>query len=187
MSVFFTSRKTILKSWLDTFSIASCLSSPLSFFISQSQQLFDTWWIDRESSYLLNYFSIIGGQIKLLLLHLMDYSSTPPRYLYLSPTISSIPSSIAASIPLDTCIYRDLLRLYNLLMRSAAHFLRSLSKQLSHFLSQTLSSHSNLNPQGFFKLFQVFPHLVSFLSLIIHAFHVLKPRFWGFSKLMSCC
>ena len=62
----------------------------------------------------------------------------------------------------------------------------SLSIALS-FLSQTISSHSNLDPQGFFKLFQDFLHLVSILSLILHAFHVLKPRFWSFSKLMSYC
>ena len=54
MSVFFTSRKTGFKSWLDTSSIPCCLSSFFSFFLSHSQQLLDTWWIDRESSYLLD-------------------------------------------------------------------------------------------------------------------------------------
>ena len=59
-------------------------------------------------------------------------------------------------------------------------FLQSLSICPHLFISQTLSFHSNCVPQGFFKLFQVFLHLVSFYSLILHAFHVLKPRFWDF-------
>ena len=181
MSMFFTSRKTAFKSQLDTSSIPCCLSSFLSFFISQSRQLLDTQWIDRESSCLLDSFSTGGGQIELLFLQLMDCSST----------VVSIPVSIDDHF-LDTCLdsYLDTSRhlhlsrfivgQYNLLVRSATHFLRSLSRQLSFFLSQTLSSHSNVNPQGFFKLFQDFPHLISFLSLSIRAFHVLKPRFWGF-------
>ena len=41
-------------------------------------------------------------------------------------------------------------------------FLRSLSICPCLFISQTLSFHSNRVPQGFFKLFQVFLHLVSF-------------------------
>ena len=57
-------------------------------------------------------FSTAGGQIELLFLHLMDCSLTPSRYLYLLTTISQIPSSIAVLIPLNTCIYRALLRAY---------------------------------------------------------------------------
>ena len=41
-------------------------------------------------------------------------------------------------------------------------FLQSLSICPHLFISQTLSFHSNRVPQGFFKLFQVFLHLVSF-------------------------
>ena len=52
---------------LDTFSIASYLSSFLSFFLSQSRQHLDTWWIGRESSYLLNSFSTPGGSIEIFL------------------------------------------------------------------------------------------------------------------------
>ena len=142
---------------LDTSSIASYLSSSLNFFISLSQQLLDTWWIDRESFCLLDSLSIAGGQIELLFLHLMGCSSTPPRYLYLSKTISLIPSSTAVSMPLDTFICRDLLRIYlSLLVRFVPHSVLSLSQQLSLFLSQTLSSHSSLDPQLFFKLFQDF-------------------------------
>ena len=137
--------KTILKSWLDTSSIASCLSSSLSFFILLSRQLLDTWWIDRESSCLLDSFLTAGGQIELLFLHLMVCSSTPPRYLYMSTTISSIPSSIAISIPLNTCIYRALLRAYIISSCDPPIIFFDLSLDSSLiFLSQTFSSHSNL-------------------------------------------
>ena len=46
-------------------------------------------------------------------------------------------------------------------------------------------SHSKPLPLWFFKLFQDFHPLVSFLSLILHAFHVLKLRFWGFWKILG--
>ena len=64
ISVFFSSWKTILKSWLDTSSIASYLSSFLSFFLSQSCQHLDTWWIDREIFWPLNSFSTSGGSME---------------------------------------------------------------------------------------------------------------------------
>ena len=157
MSMFFTSWKTFLKSWLDASLIASYLSSSLSFFISQSQQLLDTWWIDRESSYLLDSFSTAGGLIELLFLHLMDCSLTPPRYLYLSMTISSIPSLIAVSIPLDTCIYRDLLRAYIISLCDPQLISFDLSLDSSLIFSP---KHSHLTPililkvsSSFFKIF----------------------------------
>ena len=163
MSVFFTSRKTGFKSWLDTSLIPCCLSSFFSFFSSHSQQLLDTWWIDRESSCPLDSFSIAGGQIELLFLHLMDCSSTPPRYLYLLTTISLIPASIASSISLDTCIYWDLLRTYIFILRDPiliffdlSWFVRTCSSP-KHYLS-----HSKPLPLWFFKLFQDFLLLVSF-------------------------
>ena len=60
----FSSRKIVLKSLLDASLIASYLSSFLSFFLSQSRQLLDTWWIDRESSCLFDSFSTPGGSIE---------------------------------------------------------------------------------------------------------------------------
>ena len=120
--------KIAFKSQLDTSSIPCCLLSFLNFFILQSRQLLNTQWIDRETSCLLDSFSTAGGQIELLLLHLMGCSLTPPRYLYLSKTISLIPSSTAVSMPLDTFICRDLLRIYlSLLVRSVPHSVLSLS------------------------------------------------------------
>ena len=128
MFVFFTIRKTGFKSWLDTSSIPCCLSSFLIFFLSQSRQLLDTWWIDRESSCLLNSFLTPGGSIELLFLYLLVCSSTPHWYLLLSMTIFLTPSSIDVSTPLDTFICRDLLLVYlSFLVRSDPHFSQSLS------------------------------------------------------------
>ena len=102
MSVFFTSQKTAFKSWLDTSSIPCYLSSFLSFFLSQSWQLLDTWWIDRESSCLLDSFSTAGGSIELMFLYLMVCSSTPPGYLYLSKTNFLTPLLIDVTTILNT-------------------------------------------------------------------------------------
>ena len=82
-----------------------------SFFLSQSRQIVDSWWIDRESFWTLDSFSIDGGSIELLFLSLL-YSSTPLRQLHLSTLFFSTPSSTDVSIPLDTSICRELLRIY---------------------------------------------------------------------------
>ena len=97
MFVFFTSWKTGFKSWLDTSSTPCCLSSFFSCFLSLSRQLLDTWWIDRESSCLLDSFSTPGGSMKLLFLDLMSCSSIPTWYLNYRrpfPRYLSIPTSI---------------------------------------------------------------------------------------------
>ena len=74
-------QKTGFKKWLDTSSTPYYLLSFSSFFISQSRQLLDTWWIDRESSCLLDSFSTLGGSIELLFLDLMSCSLILARYL----------------------------------------------------------------------------------------------------------
>ena len=101
----FHSRKTVFKKvarhLLDTSSTPCCLSSFFSCFLSLSRQLLDTWWIDRESSRLLDSFSTLGRSIELLFLDLMSCSSILARYLsyrrpfpqYL-PRYLSIPESI---------------------------------------------------------------------------------------------
>ena len=159
MSVFFTSQKTAFKSQLDTSSIPCYLSSFLSFFLSQSRQLLNTQWIDRESSCLLNSFSTVGGSIELLFLYLMVCSSTPPGYLYLQKTNFQTPSSTDGSTPHLSRFTKGLFILPHAIRPSFLSI--SLSIALS-FLSQTTSSHSNFDSQGFFKLFQDFLHLVSF-------------------------
>ena len=153
MFVFFTSRKTGFKSWLDTSSTPCCLSSFFSCFLSLSRQLLDTWWIDRESSCLLDSFSTPGGSIELLFLVLMSCSSIPQ----LSLTFSSIPPSIAFSIPLDICIYRALLRIYIFVLHDPI-LISSISLDLSEpvHLPNTISLTPNLflcDSSSFFKIF----------------------------------
>ena len=154
---------------LDT-SLTPCyLSSFSSLFISQSQQLLDTWWIDRESSCLLDSFSTPDGSIELLFLDLMSCCSIPQ----LSTCIFSIPTLTASSTPLDTSSVEIYWRFYiSLLVLSEPHFTRYLSITL-YFLSQTLSSHSNLDPQRFLQAFSRFSSLGKLLisySLCISCF-----------------
>ena len=116
ISVFFTSRKTVLKNWLDTSSTppqyhAICRASQ-AFFLTQSRHLLDTWWIDRENSCLLDSSSTLGGSIELLFLNLILCFSIPQ----LSTTRSSIPTSIASSIPLDTSAVEHYWRIYIFLL-----------------------------------------------------------------------
>ena len=105
---------------------------------------------------------------------------------------SSTTESIEAFL-LDTSQHLYLSRFTDLLYKgstqSISHFSRSLSRQTHLFTSQTSLTHSILLPQGFFKVFTSFSSLGKFLISHFHAFHVLKPRFWGFWKNfgMSCC
>ena len=117
---------------LNTSSTLCCQSRFFSCFLSLSLQLLDTWWIDRESSCLLDSFLTPGGSIKLLLLDLMSCSSIPQ----LSTTISSIPTSIVSSTPLDACIYQALLRVY-IYFLCDPFLISSICPHL--FISQTLS------------------------------------------------
>ena len=60
--------------------LAICRASQ-AFFLTQSRHLLDTWWIDQESSYLLDSSSTPGGSIKLLFLKLIPCCSILARYL----------------------------------------------------------------------------------------------------------
>ena len=60
--------------------LAICWASQ-AFFLTQSRHLLDTWWIDRESSCLLDSFSTPSGSIDLLFLILMCCSSIPSQHL----------------------------------------------------------------------------------------------------------
>ena len=105
MSVFFSSLKTVFKNLLDTW-----LSFELPRFFSYCN--LDTWWIDRESSRLLDSFLTARSIDRAFVLDMVGCSSTLARHLHLSTTIFSTPTSIACSIPLDTYICRDLLMAY---------------------------------------------------------------------------
>ena len=64
MFMFFSSRKTVFKKLarhlLDTW---LSVELPSFFFLLQSRHLLDTFWIDRESSYLLDSFSMTARSI----------------------------------------------------------------------------------------------------------------------------
>ena len=160
MSVFFSPRKIVLKSWLDTSSIASYLLRFLSFFLSQSRQHLDTLWIDRESFWPFDNFSTLDGSIEphfllLVFLFLDSFStdvSTPPQHL----------------------ICRDLLRvLFKLLVQSACHFSISFSIDLC-FLSQTLSSLPQIFSTRFLQASPSFSSLGKLLFSCITCIHVFE-------------
>ena len=155
----FHSRKTSFQKWLDTSSIPCYLSSFSSFFLSQSRYLLDTWWINQESSCLLDSFSTPGGSIKFLFLDLIPCCSIPQ----LSTTIFSIPTSIDSSIPLNTYICRDLLRVYIYLLRDPI-LISSISLDLFApvHLPNTLSLTPNLFLCDFSSFFKILLLLVSF-------------------------
>ena len=124
-------KKLLLKaSSTPSWYLAICRASYV-FSYSQSRQFLDTWWIDQESSYLLNNFLTASRSI--------EPSVFVSDGLFLDT--SSIPVSIEDQFLdtflnrcLDTFIYRDLLRVYlNFLVRSDHHFFRFLSRLLSLF------------------------------------------------------
>ena len=136
ISMFFSSRKTVLKSWLDTSSmppwyLAICQASQV-FLLSQSRQLLDTWWIDRAS--------VLGSDSLLL-----DTCSIPQ----LLTTFFLTPTSTASSTPLDTSSVKHYWRFYiNLLARSVSHFF-NLSRSV-HACSSP--KHSLFTPIVFLKV-----------------------------------
>ena len=139
--------------------LAICWASH-AFFLSQSRQLLDTWWIDQECSCLLDSFSTPGGSIELLFLDLIPCCSIPQ----LSTRIFSTPTSTASSKPLSTSSIEHYWRFYlNLLARFGSHFTRSLSQLLSLFSPK----HSHFTPIVFLKVFSSFPSFSTLGKLII--------------------
>ena len=128
-----------------------------AFFLTQSQHLLDTWWIDREISCLLDSFSTPGGSIELLFLNLILCCSIPSRYLSCRrPVPRHLPRQLPRYLPIpqlssiiEGSIYSSIVILLS--------FLRSLSICLRLFISQTLSfSLQNLFlkvSSSFFKFF----------------------------------
>ena len=164
---------------LDTSSTPCYLSSFSSFFISQSRQLLDTWWIDRESSCLFDSFSTLGGSIEkapaslIASRHLLDRSSFCSWIWWVVPRYQLDTSAVDNHF-LDTCLdsFLDTSRhlhlssftegLYIHSSRSDSHFF-DLSRSVRTYSSPKHSlSHSKPLPLWFFKLFQDFLLLVSF-------------------------
>ena len=141
--MFFTSRKIVLKSCLDTSLtppryLAICRASQ-AFFLTQSRHLLDTQWIDRESSCLLDSSSTPGGSIKLLFLNLILCCSIPSRYFSCrQPVPRHLPRQLPRYLLIpqlssitEGSIYSSIAILLS--------FLRSLSICPRLFISQTLS------------------------------------------------
>ena len=133
-------------------------------FLLDPRKPLDSRWIDRASFWLFVDFSL-------------DRSST---------------ASPVNAFLLDTSQHLYLSRLTGLLFKRESqfptHFSLSLSRQTCLFTSQnSLSLTPNVIPKCSSSFFKFFSSLGKFLFSHLHAFHVLKPRFWGFSKLMSFC
>ena len=110
------------------------------------RQLLNTCWIDRDSS-------LVSANL------FLDTSLIPV-------SVDDHFLDTFLNRHLDTSRHLHLSRftptLFKLLVRSGTHFARSLSRYFFDF-STKLSHLTPLTvPQGFFKLFQVFLHLVSF-------------------------
>ena len=128
--------------------LAICRASQ-AFFLTQSQHLLDIWWINRESSCLLDSSSTPGGSIELLFLKLILCSSIPQ----LSTTTFSTPPST----PPDTSTLEHFWRSYlNLLHDLFLISLISLNLSTPVHLPNTLSFTPNLFlkvSSSFFKFF----------------------------------
>ena len=75
--------------------------------------------------------------------------------------------------------------LYKGSARFPSHFYRSLSRQIHPFTSQKTLFHSKPLSKCFLCFFKFFPSFGKFIFSHFHAFHVLKPRFWGFWKILG--
>ena len=109
MFVFFSSQKTVFKKLARH--LAICWASKFCF-LSQFQHLLDTWWIDRESSCLLDSFSIARLINWASVLDMVVCSLTHAWHLHLLTAIFLTPTSIDFLTSLNTFICRDLLMAY---------------------------------------------------------------------------
>ena len=132
--------------------LAICRASQ-AFFLTQSWHLLDTWWIDRESSCLIDSSSTPGGSIDILFLKLILCCSIPQ----LSMTTFLAPPLKASLTPLDTSAVEHYWRSYLNLLRDPS-LISSISLDLSalvHLLN-TLFFTPNLFlkfSSSFFKFF----------------------------------
>ena len=105
----------LLYTWLS-------IELPHFFSYRKSRHLLDTWWIDQESSCLLDSFLTARSINQVSMLDMVGYSSTFARHLHLSTTIFLTPTSIACYTSRHLHLSRFTDDLYILLMQSAAHF-----------------------------------------------------------------
>ena len=138
--------------------LAICWASQ-AFFLTQSRHLLDTWWIDRESSCLLDNSSTLGGSIELLFLNLILYCSILARYLSCRRPVSwHLPQQLPRHLPIpqlssitEESIYFSIAILLS--------FLWSLSICPRLFISQTLSFSFPTSSSRFLQAFSSFSTL----------------------------
>ena len=157
ISVFFTSRKLFWKAVSTPPRYLAICQASQAFFLTQSRHLLDTWWINRESStssiahrHLLDRLSFYFWIWLFVALYLLDTSAVEDQIL---------------DTYLDTSQYLSCWALLKVLYISQSRFFShffDLSWSVRDYLSPKHSPfHSKPLPQGFFKLFQVSPYLVS--------------------------
>ena len=130
-------------------------------FFMQSRHLIDTWWIDRESSCLLDSSSTPGGSIELLFLNLTLCCLIPFRYLSCwRPDPRQLPWYL--SIPQLSSITEGSIYLSIAILLS---FLRSLSICPRLFISQTLSISLQTSSSWILQAFSSFSLLGKLLIL----------------------
>ena len=135
---------------------AICRASQ-DFFLTQ--HLLDTWWIDRESSCLLDNSSIPGGLIELLFVNLILYCSILAWYLSCRwPVSRHLPQQLPRHLPIpqlssitEGSIYSSIAILLS--------FLWSLSICPRLFISQTLSFSLPTSSSRFLQAFSSFSTL----------------------------
>ena len=138
--------------------LAICQASQ-AFFLTQSRHLLDTWWIDRESSCLLDSSSTPGGSIELLFLKLILCYSILARYLSCRRPLSQhLPRQLPRHLPIpqlssitEGSIYTSITILLS--------FLRSLSIWPRLFISRTLSFSLPTSSLRFLQAFSSFSTL----------------------------
>ena len=138
--------------------LAICRASQ-AFFLTQSRHLLDTWWIDRESSFLLDSPSTPGGSIKFLFLKLILCCLILARYLSCRQPLSwHLPQQLPRHLPIpqlssitEGSIYSSIAILLT--------FLRSLSICPRLFISQTFSFSLPTSSSRFLQAFSSFSTL----------------------------
>ena len=184
--MFFVSWKTVFKlsrHLPDTSLTLGYLSSFQTFSYCNLNGSSTARWIDRESSWTLDSFSIAGGSIELLFCVFTSFLDTSSTTASVN-VVFSTPSSTDVLTPLDTFICWELPKLYILGCRDPV-LISSISLDLSalvHLLNLSLSLQTSF-PSVFQAFSRISLHLVSFNSLIFMHFILWNLSFWDSCKI----
>ena len=182
ISVFFPSWKTVFKQsrqLLDTSSTPGYLSSFSTSFYHNLDSFSTARWIDRQTFWTLNSFSIAGGSIKLLY---YLFCWIVPRQILDGYISRSLLCSTHGSTPLSVEIYWT--TIYSFSAIRLSFYSTSLLIYPSFHLPN-LSHSLQTSSSRFLQAFSRFYSLGKLLMSHIHTFHVLKPRIWDFWKILG--